>query len=312
MYSDELSTIMRTALQPIVRFRQFCDAKDATDKGLNKGELFTWNIYSDVATQGGKLVEQQVMPETNFTISQGSLTVDEYGNSVPYTGKLNNLSKQPVVEIIHKVLKNDAKKAMDSAAHAQFDRTSLRVLPGDGGATASVATAIQVITNGDTGLAVGGDKINDVAYGRDHAKLICDTMKERSIPAYTGDDYYAVGWPSTFRNLKNNLEDVHKYIEPGWQRIMNGEIGRYENTRYIEQTNVAKEVWSTGKSNWIYFFGEDTVAEAICIPEEIRGKIPTDFGRSRGIAWYYLGGFGIVHSGDNNAQTRIMKWDSLS
>ncbi len=30
---------------------------------------------------------------------------------------------------------------------------------------------------------------------------------------------------------------------------------------------------------------EDTVAEAIAVPEEVRAKIPTDFGRSKGIAW---------------------------
>jgi len=106
MYSDELSNILRTALQPVVRFRQFCDARDATSKGLNKGELYTWNVYSDVADQGGELNELDTMPETNYTITQGSLTVTEYGNSVPYTGKLNNLSKQPVSEIINKVLKN--------------------------------------------------------------------------------------------------------------------------------------------------------------------------------------------------------------
>lgn len=34
---------------------------------------------------------------------------------------------------------------------------------------------------------------------------------------------------------------------------------------------------------------EDTVAEALVVPEEIRGQIPADFGRAKGIAWYYLG-----------------------
>ena len=29
----------------------------------------------------------------------------------------------------------------------------------------------------------------------------------------------------------------------------------------------------------------DTVAEAIAVPEEIRGKIPSDYGRSKGVAW---------------------------
>ena len=50
------------------------------------------------------------------------------------------------------------------------------------------------------------------------------------------------------------------------------------------------------------------MAEAIAVPEEMRGKIPTDYGRSKGIAWYYLGGFGIVHTTAIN--TRIVKWDS--
>jgi hypothetical protein len=101
MYSDELSDVLRTALQPMNRWRQFCDAKDATSKGLHKGDQFNWNVYSDVATQGTTLQETQTMPETNFSVHQASLSVTEYGNSVPYTGKLDNLSKHPVSEIIH-------------------------------------------------------------------------------------------------------------------------------------------------------------------------------------------------------------------
>ena len=50
MYSLELSDILRTAVQPLCKFRQFCDAKDFTDKGLHKGQLFTWNVYNDIAT----------------------------------------------------------------------------------------------------------------------------------------------------------------------------------------------------------------------------------------------------------------------
>lgn len=37
MYSLELSDILRTAVQPLCKFRQFADAKDFTDKGLHKG-----------------------------------------------------------------------------------------------------------------------------------------------------------------------------------------------------------------------------------------------------------------------------------
>ena len=102
MYSDELSDKLRMVLLPAVKFRQFCDARDAMEKGLNAGESYNWNIYSRVATGGGQLLENQPMPETNFTVSQGTMTVVEYGNSVPYTGLLDNLSEVPVREIVNK------------------------------------------------------------------------------------------------------------------------------------------------------------------------------------------------------------------
>ena len=300
MYSDELSDVLRTALQPMNRFRQFCDAKDATNKGLHKGETFNWNVYSDVQTQGTTLDEQDAMPETNFTITQSSLTVTEYGNSVPFTGKLDNLSKHPVTEIIHKVLKNDANKAMDTAAHAQFDETKLTVTPASGNS----ATAITLETTG-TPTAT-----NDLALNNVHVKLIIDQMKERDIPVYNGSDYFAIARPTTLRDFKDDIESLHSYVDAGFQMILNGEIGRYEGCRFVEQTNIASEGWTNGKSDAVFFFGEDTVAEAIVIPEEIRGKIPTVYGRSKGVAWYYLGGFGIVHTAA--AQSRIVKWDSAA
>lgn len=314
MYSDNLSDELRHSVQPLVKFRQFCDVKDAFGKG--RGQLYHWDVYSNVATQGGTLVETNTMPETNFTITQGTLTVTEYGNSVPYTGKLDDLSYHPVKQVINKTLKHDAKKAFDIAAHAQFDATPLRVVPTGGTDTA----AVTLTTNGTATLT------NNVAFNNDHAKAIVDLMKERNIPPYVNDDYYALAWPSTLRTFKNNLESIYQYSESGFQMIKNGEVGRYENTRYVEQTHLPKggaadsttwnattgtaDAWDNAKSDWIFFFGEDTVAEGIAEPEQVRGRIPTDFGRSKGIAWYYIGGFGLVHTAA--AQARIVKWDSAS
>ena len=54
-----------------------------------------------------------------------------------------------------------------------------------------------------------------------------------------------------------------------------------------------------------------TVDDLESVAEEIRAKMPGDYGRSKGIAWYYLGGFGIVHNNTSNTdQNRIIKWDS--
>jgi hypothetical protein len=82
LYADELSDRLRMAVQPLTKFRQFCDAEDGSEKGLGRGELFVWDIVGDVARQGWQLTETLPMPETNLAVRQGTLTVQEWGNSV--------------------------------------------------------------------------------------------------------------------------------------------------------------------------------------------------------------------------------------
>lgn len=308
MYSLELSDILRTAVQPLCKFRQFCDAKDFTDKGLHKGQIFTWNVYNDVATQGGVLTETSTIAQTNFTIAQGTGTVTELGNAVPYSGLLDDLSKHPIQEIINKVLRNDTKKTLDTQAYNQFNTTPLRVVAYGTGAQGTDTSAVTLTTNGTATLT------NSVNLHKNHIKSIVDTMKERNIPPYMLDEYFGIAWPTTWRPVKNDLEAVYQYRDEGFQMIYNGEIGKFEGVRFIEQTNIPHGIngvpWVNGLSDYAYFFGEDTVAEAIVVPEEIRGAIPTDYGRSKGIAWYYLGGFALTQT--QAKQARIVKWDSAA
>lgn len=316
LYSDKLSNILRLELIPTVRFRQLCDIREEEAQGKHRGDRWYWNVYSKVATKGSAVLDETArMPETKFTITQESGLIEERGNSVPYTGKLDDLSEHPVKEIIHKVLKIDAKEAMDIAAHAQFNLTPLTVAPTGGTST----TAVTLETTGCT-------VTNNVAFGKGHVQPIATTMKERGIPPFQNDDYLGIGWPSTFDNLKNDLETINQYVETGVARLMNGEIGRYRGVRFLEQTHIPKggavdsttwdphtdtaDAWNNGKSDWIFFLGADTVAEGIACLEEIRGKIPEDYGRSRGIAWYALNGFGLSHTGAANA--RVIKWESAA
>lgn len=174
MWSLNLSKVLRISLQPLTKFRQFADVQDAAVQGKKKGDLFHWNVYSDVATAGAALTENVAMPETNFTISQGTMTVTEYGNSVPYSSKLDDLSEQPVKDIIQKVLKNDAKKVFDNAAKTQFNLTPLYVAPTGG----TSATSVTLSTTGSTAI------VNNIAMAAAHVKEIVDLMKERNIPQW--------------------------------------------------------------------------------------------------------------------------------
>ena len=305
--SYKLSSNLRKQLQPMTKFRQFCDAKDQTKDGKKNGDTWTWDVVMNVATAGGTLVETNTMPETNFKIYQATGTITEYGNSVPYAGKLEALSQFDVRKPVETSLRNDAAKVLDSAAHAQFNETMLRYV--------GSSTTTGFLETGGTNTAVLN---NTSILNLYHVGEIKDYMSERNIPKYSGDEYVCIAHASTLRDLKTALQAVSQYVTAGYTKIMKGEIGMYEGIRFVEQSNIPKYAeFGANNTNWAYFFGADTVAEGIAIPEEVRGKIPGDYGRSKGVAWYYLGGFSNVHSQWTAAQdpgllnTRIIKWDSL-
>jgi hypothetical protein len=300
-YSGELSTILRNAVQPMTRYVQHCDADDQTDKGLHAGDAFQWNNYSNVGTQGGRLDENQRMPETGFTITQDSGRIHEFGNSVPYSQRLDNLSAHPIKQIIHKALRNDCTKTLEIEAHLEFSKTKLVVTPASG----TSATAITLETGGVPTAT------NNLAMNNEHVKLIADELKERDVPVYQDGNYRCIGRPKTFRGFKDDLEAIHLHTESGFQRILNGEVGRhYEGMRFFEQTSIANQGWTNSVSDQAFFFGEDTVIEGIVCPPEIRGKLAGDFGRDRGVAWYAEEGFAIVHN--DAAQSRIIEWASAA
>lgn len=301
MWSDNLSDTLRYALQPEVRFRQFADVRDAGLQAKKRGDTFKWDRIEDLSNTASNPwfnSETDNVPEDGFTVTQMSMTVGQIGRAVPFSEKLDDLSKFSVTDIINNVLGNWGKKAFDYAAYAQFALTKL----------VAVATSTSVITfytNGAPGAA------NNAPLSKVFVGAIEDYMSERNIPRRNGD-YICIAHKTTLRPLQNDLESVYQYTQPGFQLILNGEIGRYGSVRLVAQNNIPKEsTWATNsKSNFAYFLGADTVCEGIVVPEEIRAKIPTNYGLSQGIMLYYLGGFGLVHP--DAAQGRIVKWASLS
>jgi N4-gp56 family major capsid protein len=313
-YSLNLSKELRMGVQATSKFRQFADVRDAFGKVTRAGQTFTWDTVPMMARANRSLSETNTIPQGNHTVYQGTLTMSERGFSVPYTEMLESMSQFAVKQPIMKVLKYDAMCDIDCLVHQQFNKTPLRV-----SATAS-ADGVNLTTNSTATLTVSANmsKIN--------VRSIVDTMKERNVPMYTESSYFAIARPNGLRGLKNDLESIHQYTETGLEMIMNGEIGRYEDTRFVEQTVVPKggaansttfdpftdtaDAWDTA-GDWVFFFGADTVCEAVHTEEEIRAKIADDYGRSKGIAWYGLLGYGITHNDSGNVgQGRIFKFDS--
>ncbi len=312
-YSLNLSKELRMGVQATSKFRQFCDVRDAWGKVTRSGQTFTWDTVPMMTRASRALTETNTIPQGQHTILQGTLTMNERGFSVPYTEFLESLSQFSVRQPIMKVLKYDASVDIDCLVHQQFNLTPLRV------AATATADNVTLTTNSTATLTVS----QQMSYT--NVKSISDTMKGRNVPTYTERDYYAIARPAALRKLKNDLEAIHQYTETGLEMIMNGEIGRAEDIRFVEQTTIpaggaadsttfdpftdTADAWNAAAApDWCFFFGADTVCEAVHTPEEIRAKVPDDFGRSRGIAWYALLGYGITHT--NVTQARIFKFDS--
>jgi N4-gp56 family major capsid protein len=312
--SFNLSKDLRMGVQATSKFRQFADVRDAWGKVTRTGQTFTWDGVPMMSRANRALTETATVPQGNHTIYQGTLTMSERGFSVPFSEFLESMAIPAVRNPIMKVLKYDAMCDIDVTVWKEFNKTALRAA-----ATAS-ADNISLTTNSTATLTVSA------AMSKVNVRSIVDTMKGRSIPFYDEKSYYAIARPAGLRGLKNDLESVHQYTETGLEMIMNGEIGRYEDTRFVEQTVIpaggaadsttfdpytnTADAWNVA-GDWVFFFGADTVCEAVHTEEEIRAKIPDDYGRSKGIAWYALLGYGITHNDSNNLdQSRIVKFDS--
>lgn len=317
IHSNQVSKLLRESLRPKGKFRQFCTIPEEVDgaSGLNKGNTFYWNVISAPARQNFRLSETERIASSNVSVTQNSLTVVEMGRAIEHTLKAQLLSFQDWEAIINNGLAFMAGAQFDVEAYLQFDATPLRASPTSGTST----TSVTFVTDGNPTIT------NNVALGTGHVKAVGDFMKKRNIPPHMQRDaYVCIAGIDNLRGIKNSLESIHQYTETGLSFIKYGEIGRYEDFIFVEQTMIPEggaddsttfdaytntaDAWNNALSSWAMFFGDDPVSEAPVVPEEVRAKLPEDYGRDKGAAWYALTGFGISHPDATNA--RIVKWDS--
>ena len=293
--NNQLSSQVRYRAQTLQKFRQFCDAESAA--GQNRGSKVFFDKISNISTAGGTLTETDTIPKRNYTITQGTLTMTEYGNSIPFTQKVKTLSDVQVPETIRTVLMNDMRVVLDSAAATQF-KTNDYIATITNTATTTFGSAALA-------LATAGANMSDK-----NVRDIVDRMKTLLIPRREDDNYACVASTNSIRGLYDFFEAKAQLttMDP----LYRGEVGRYYNTRFVEETNFLS---NTDGSNGLYgeacFFGADAVREGVAIPEEIRVGIPSDFGRDQAIAWYALLGFQQTWDFSSDGQTRIITVNSL-
>ena len=289
--NDELSLKMRFRSQTTQRFRQFTEMEPAA--GAGKGDKVFFNKISNISTSGGTLIETNTIPKSNFTITQGTLTMTEYGVAIPYTQKVRTLSEVSVPDSVRKVLENDMGVVLDSAAAVQFQASDY--------VATIVDTATTTFGTASAPLTAQGADMSDK-----NVRDIIDEMKKLNILRFDGQNFICIAATNAIRGLYDFFEAKAQLTTMA--PLMVGEIGTYYGCRFIEETNFLSNVTGTSSTNGeAIFFGADAVREGIAIPEEIRIDIPSDFGRDQGIAWYALLGFKKVWDFGDDAETRIIR-----
>lgn len=225
------------------------------------------------------MAETNTIPQTNFTVGQGTGVVVEYGNSVPYTGKLEALGQIMIEPAVEQALRDDMVKALESAAGTQFTLTDFVAVMS--------ATNNTVITTNSVATATATADLT--AY---NVQQIVNFMKKKFIPKYDGQSYICIASTQALAGMFQDTAtggwvDVSKYTVDFAKNIFNGEIGKYYNVRFVEETGFFSNTIGSGSTHGqAVFFGADSVYEAVTIPEEIRVKVSVDFGRDQALAWY--------------------------
>lgn len=291
--NHDLSSRLRMASIKEAKFMQF--VKPEEGYGKKKGESVTITRVSNVTVPSDDtLSELNRVPEDTMSLSTQAITVAERGRAIPYTKLSVDLSAFDLGNAIQKKLKDQLKLRMDIAAATAFKAGKILAIP----------TGIAETTFETDGAASNAATSNMNMY---HVESIRDYMfSTLNIAPYMDDDYVCIMITQAKRGLMRDPAwvDWKKYTDPAAK--FNGEIGRIENTRFVETNHTSALSDSKGTGSVLgecVFFGEDPVTMAVAedphlIAEE---NVGNDFGRSKSVAWYGIYGFGQIWSDSANA-----------
>jgi len=281
------------AAQPDMKFAQFTTLRE--EWGRNAGETFLYDKYGNIDTQGGTLTETETIPSRSYRLYQSTATLYEWGNSIPWTKKYDVLAQTNDRKAPVTTLKNDMAKVFDTAAEAEFDKAYIRYVgtATDGGATTTNGTATATCTS---------------ALNTYHVKEIVDYMYQTmNCEPYDGQNMMAIVSTNAARGMYDEVEDIMQYTKfPA-----SGEFGKYYDCRFVKTNHGLSNAMGSGSAyGEAYFFGanEAPVLEGIAYAPEVIPKELTDFGRSKGLAWYSIKGYKIFWEGDPD--NNIVKYDS--
>jgi hypothetical protein len=288
-------------------FRQFTRPEPGYGKG--RGESIDFDKVTMAVTAGGEIGEFQDIPETKFSITKDNLRVTEWGNSIPWTGKLETLSEFNPNQPVQKVIMNDEKAVLDHAVSAMMKTSDLCYIP--------TGAAVGVWDVDGTPSTAGTAQFNYF-----HLKEMVDAARMglfgsntgKIIPPMPDGNYALILSIRAQRGLFDDPEfqEAAKFTYP--RKLFNGEIMSeiVYNCRIIV-TDDNDSLDNNKGSNDIgeaLLIGDDSVIEGVALKEELRYKLAVKYGRDKGLAWYAILGFKKPWDYSTDGEEHIIRFTS--
>lgn len=278
--------LVEFALRSTPSFRAVADKKVGNQTHAGSSVLF--QIYNDLAAKTSTLtetvdVEAVAVPATT-TIA---VTLQEYGNSIVSTRKLDLFSLADVEPALANILAYNMNDSLDEVIKT--------VLAGGTKVIREIAGAIST-------AAVTGVSATDTIKAKD-IRYVVAKMRAANVVPRRGNLFASYIHPEVSHDLRAETgtaswRQPHEYVDPSG--IYAGEIGTFEGVAFIESPRLPNSQAGAGSGTTqtrvydTFIMGQQALAEAIAEePHTVVGPVTDKLMRLRPLGWYAVAGWSL-------------------
>lgn len=284
---------------PNMRFFQFATVK--TELGVEPGLTISMLTYDNLVL-GGSLTEMSAMQTQAMSGSTKQITVTEYGNAVSASELLIQSSFDDIMASATTLLGRDYAMVVD---------TELRDVALSG------TNVVYASKKDGTKVTARKDVVAECTLKVSTIKDAIEILSTNNAPKAVGGNYWiCFVHPHQSRGLRDDSAWINASNYGAPEQLFTGEIGRIDDTRFIETTLMCNGAAATTDPAYeadlvvgagevdaknqvsIYqavLFGDAYYGIAYSLPVELRDNGVEDFGRKRSLAWYAIFGVGKLH-----------------
>lgn len=283
--------LVEFALRSQPMFREVADKRPAQQ--AMPGSSVVLELYQDLATKTATLTEQ-VDPDAVAIGNPNtvSITLNEYGNAVLMTRKLDLFSFSNIDPAIANIVAYNLADSVDEVVQNVL-RTGTQVIRQNGD-PATVAPTY----NGGTLVGV----TNVSTFSSKAVRLAVAKLRTQKVWPRKGSMYWCGIHPEVSHDLRAETGDAGWRLPHSYSAAANiwaGEIGAYEGAYFVETPRAYTAVDGGAGGNTVrvfrsYFAGQQALAEAVA--EEFHvvvGPVVDKLMRQRPIGWYGVAGWNI-------------------